>query len=423
MFFRCFSTHPNGNETALKILQINCVYDTGSTGKLVRLLHERLKAEGMESTVIYGRGAVVREDGVVKVCRELFGKANNFFSRMTGLMYGGCLLSTARIKRIIQQEKPDLVHIHCINGYFVNIYSLMRWLREKNYPVVLTLHAEFMYTANCSHAFECDKWLVGCGQCGDIRAATKSWFFDRTAESFERMRQAFAGFSDRLAAVSVSPWQFSRAERAPILSGVRHVVIGNGVDTQVFYPREGGSACKAELGISEENKVVFHATAHFDPTPGHAKGGSYVLELAERLKNDPVIFVVAGRGGEGVKAPRNVIFLGHVGDQEKLAEYYSMADLTLITSRRETYGMPCAESLCCGTPVVGFQAGGPETIALADYSMFTEFGDVDQLESRIRQYIRSPAKRERIASEAEKCYATKRMTEQYLDLYRSMICG
>lgn len=405
----------------MKVLQINCVYDTGSTGKLVRLLHERLKAEGMESIVVYGRGTAVREDGVVKVCSELFGKANNLLSRVTGLMYGGCPLSTAQIKSVIRREKPDLVHVHCINGYFVNIYSLMQWLREKNYPVVLTHHAEFMYTANCSHAFDCDKWLTGCGRCERFRAATKSWFLDRTADSFARMCRAMNGFGERLAAVSVSPWQMTRAERAPILSGVRHIQIGNGVDTAVFYPREGTAGQKAALGIPENHKVVLHVTANFDPTPGHAKGGEYLLALAERFRGESVTFVVAGRSS--ADSTENVIILGNVRDQKELAGYYSIADVTVITSRRETFGMPCAESLCCGAPVAGFRAGGPESIALEEYSSFAEYGDVDALEACVRKWLAGDASRKRIAAAAAERYDTNRMTAQYLNLYRSMVCS
>ena len=58
------------------------------------------------------------------------------------------------------------------------------------------------------------------------------------------------------------------------------------------------------------------------------------------------------------------VYKRQVEDQSELAAFYSLADVTLLTSEKETFSMVCAESLCCGTPVVGFQAGAPEGISL-----------------------------------------------------------
>ncbi|MBP3926641.1 MAG: glycosyltransferase [Clostridium sp.] len=220
----------------MKVLQVNCFYGEGSTGKITRDIHQYLQAQGCESVVCYGRGANTQDPGVIRICSNLYGKANNLLSRITGLMYGGCLLSTRRLIRIIRREKPDVVHLQCINGYFVNIYRLITWLKEQGMKTVLTLHAEFMYTANCGHALDCDRWLTGCGRCPRCRQETKSLFFDGTARSFRKMQRAFAGFEDHLSVVSVSPWLKNRAEQSPILAGKKHCVIFNGVDTETFHP-------------------------------------------------------------------------------------------------------------------------------------------------------------------------------------------
>ena len=106
----------------MKVMQINCVYNSGSTGKIVHDLHNELIANGIESVVCYGRGKKVKEKNVYKTCGELYSKVNNLFSRITGIMYGGCFFSTNKLLRIIKKEKPDVVHLHCLNGYFVNIY-------------------------------------------------------------------------------------------------------------------------------------------------------------------------------------------------------------------------------------------------------------------------------------------------------------
>lgn len=398
----------------MKVLQINCVYNYGSTGKITYDLHQYLLAQGVESIVCYGRGAKTADPGVIKICSEFYAKANNLLSRVRGTMYGGCYLSTRRLIRIIRREKPDVVHLQCINGYFVNVYKLLEWLKQSGIKTVLTLHAEFMYTGNCGYALDCEKWKTGCGNCPRLRQETKSWFTDGTARSFRSMQRAFRGFERDLTVVSVSPWLEQRARTSPMLQAMEHRVILNGVDTETFtYKAE--NRIREHHGIGKE-KVIFHATPMFSDDPGHIKGGCHVLELAKRMPE--VRFLVAGKSRIGGQLPPNVTLLGEIRDRELLAQYYSAADLTLLTSKKETFSMVCAESLCCGTPVVGFKAGAPELIAIAHSSTFVEQGDLPALEAAAASWLQKKIHKEDICAQAEKIYARERIYRQYLRLYR-----
>lgn len=402
----------------LKILQVNCVYKTGSTGKITADLHRDFIEKGLESVVCYGRGKKVNEPNVYKTCNEAYAKFNNLLSRFTGVMYGGCFFSTNKLIKIIKKEKPDIVHLQCINGYFVNIYRLVNWLKKNNIKTVLTLHAEFMFTANCGHSFDCEGWKTGCGKCPKFKSETKSLLFDRTAHSFKKMQKAFAGFKkENLIIVSVSPWLMERAKQSPILAGKQHTVVMNGLDTSVFYPREVGKL-KSGLGIDDE-KIIFHATPVFSDNPEHIKGGCYIIKLAEMLKGENVKIIVAGSYPKNLKVPDNILLLGKVSDQNRLAELYSAADITVIASKRETFSMVCSESLCCGTPVVGFKAGGPETISLAEYSRFVKYGDLNALYESVSYFLDNVQGTDKTAKAAAKTYGSKTMTEKYIEVYGS----
>jgi len=403
----------------MKILQINVRYNYGSTGKMTKEIHQALLDSGDQSVVLYGRKDNFEDENVHKVCTEFYAKLNNLRSRFDGLMYGGCYFSTNRIISMIKKEKPDIVHLQCINGYFVNIYRLVNWLKNNKIKTVLTLHAEFMYTANCAHALDCSKWVNGCKNCERFKKETKSLFFDRTEKSFEKMKNAFEGFEDNLTVVSVSPWLHSRAVQSEILKDKKHTVICNGVDTDIFKFRHSESI-KKELGIKDE-KIVFHATAMFSDEAGHFKGGRYIIELAERMKNKPVKFVIAGKNNVSSQLPDNIIVLGEINDQNKLAEYYSAADVTVITSKKETFSMICAESLCCGTPVAGFKAGAPELISMTDYSEFAEYGDVDSLENIVNVWTQKDCDKFCVSFAAEKIYSCKKMIDSYKKVYQEMI--
>lgn len=395
----------------MKILQVNNVYGEKSTGKITKVVHDGLRAAGYESIVVYGRGKNTSEPGVIRLCPDWYGKANNLLSRFTGMMHGGCLLSTARLKKIILREKPDVVHLQCINDYFVNIYRLVRWLKKQRIKTVVSLHAEFMYTANCGYAFECNQWIHGCCRCPDRKKATKSMFFDNTGRSWKAMKAAFDRFEENCVICPVSPWTEQRARQSDILKTFRFRTVFNGLDTK-------GTFNCPEPERPRENMVV-HVTSHFCNERDHIKGGWYLAELARRMPE--TLFYVAGRAEEAADLPENLKLLGVITDQKELAALYRRAKLTVLVSRKETFSMPCAESLCCGTPVVGFRAGAPEQIALKSYSDFAEYGDLDGLETLVRNWMgKEDLDHGVIAREAAQCYSAESMVRGFMEVYRSL---
>lgn len=398
----------------MNILQINVVYDTGSTGKIMCSIHKELFQNGDKSVICYGRGKKTSDQNVHKVSYEWYSKLNKLISKFTGIMYGGCYFSTKRTIKIIKESKPDVVHLHCINGNFVNIFNLLKFLKKHNINTVLTLHAEFMYTANCTYAMECEKWKSGCEHCEKYRYETGSLFFDNTKKSWEKMRDSFDNF-ENLVVVSVSPWLGKRALESPFFKGRNQMVILNGVDTDIFNPSQEEKSISLKKNYK---KTIFHVTSFFSDDINHIKGGWYVLELAKRLSD--YLFVVAGKFDSQISVPENVVLLGNVSDQKDLASYYSDADLTLLTSRKETFSMVVAESLCCGTPIAGFFAGAPEMITIDDYSKFVEYGNLEELEAAIKELANKNFTKEEIFLKAKEKYDINKMTENYISLYKEI---
>lgn len=171
----------------MKVLQVNSVYDFGSTGKITADIHRLLPQYGVDSVVCYGRRGKTDDSNVYRICDDFYSHIEHFRANITGVMYGGCEISTQRLIRIIEREKPDVVHLQCLNGYFVNIYRLVEWLKNNHIPTVLTLHAEFMYTGGCGYSIDCNQWSTrkGCGHsiCPRYRSELKSLFGDRDRKS------------------------------------------------------------------------------------------------------------------------------------------------------------------------------------------------------------------------------------------------
>lgn len=398
----------------MKVLQVNCVYGKGSTGKITYDLHKGMLEAGIESVVCYGRGKHIKESNVYKTCPEWYSKVNNAISRITGVMYGGCFFSTQKLISIIKKEKPNVVCLQCINGYFVNIYKLVTFLKENRIPTVIVLHAEFMYTANCAHAYSCEGWLNGCGNCPRYHKETNSIFFDNTALSWRKMKDAFFDSQDNIQIVSVSPWLQDRAKQSPMLSQHKHRVVLNGIDTNIFTP-----TIKEELlnkYKSNNKKIVLHVTARFSD---QNKGGNYILEMAEKLGDDYIVLLVGKGLPSQESVPNKVVCIGEISDPKELAAYYSISDVTVLTSKRETFSMICSESLCCDTPIAGFYAGAPEQIAHPEYSSFSEYGDIDGLLKNVI-YWANCNKDGKCASVSKKIYNRSVMVDKYIEIFEEM---
>lgn len=400
----------------MKVLQLNITYKEGSTGKIVYEIHKQLLNDGHSSMVIYGQGSENEDDDLMKVTSLNEWRLYGLYSRLSGFPYSGCFWSTKTILKIIENVNPVVVHLHVINGHFVNHFRLLNHLKAQKIFTVITLHAEFMYTGKCGHAYECNKWITGCGKCPQRNSAPKFWLFDRTASEWKRKEAIYNGFNN-LRIVSVSPWINDRAKQSPFFKDKSLSVIGNGIDTVNVFRPSNTNELRKKHDIKNDEKILLHVTASFkDPF----KGGKYILKLASMFLSEKIKIIVLGDNGFKGDVPENVILLKHVKDQSELAKYYSMADLTILTSKRETFSMVCAESLACGTPVVGFKAGAPEQIALKNYSEFVDNGDVKSLELCIHKWINIKTSiSDKLVEEAQFHYSRERMIEKYLEIYNN----
>lgn len=399
----------------MKIMQINCVYKKGSTGKITYDIHSYLQKKGHESFVCYGRGGNVNEPNVYKTSGELYSKINNLLSRFTGIPYGGCFFSTKKLLRLIERERPDIVHLQCINGYFVNVYKLITYLKEKRIKTVLTLHAEFMHTANCGCSYGCEKWKTGCGNCPDVKNAVNSYLLDNTSVSFSRMKKAFKGFGDNLLIVGVSKWLRNQAMESQIMDNMRFSTIYNGIDISTFAPMNANNL-KKTISIEVSQKVVLWVTSLFT----YEKGKDYFIELSEMMDKNFKFIVVGADKPSDYKG--DVLFLGKTENQKRLAEVYSLADVVICCSRQESYPTVSLEAQCCGTPFVGFDVGGVSETIREGMGETIKLGDLEAFKKAIEKW--ADKKRSISANQIAECrsyHSKERMCKEYLKIYEELL--
>ncbi|MEE1185602.1 MAG: glycosyltransferase [Acutalibacteraceae bacterium] len=402
----------------MKILHVNCLTN-GSTGKIINDIALYTSKLGLNHILCSPREDT--ENKLVKCYKTSVKYEQGLYRRINfflGFRYGFAPISTLKILKVIKRENPDIVHIHCINCDMVNIYKLFSFLGKNKIPTVITNHAEFFYTGNCEHSYDCEKFKTGCGDCPNRNYATRSKLFDSSSFAWKKMYRAFHKLENAVV-TSVSPWTNSRSMLSPITSDLPNITIINGVNTNIFTPLSC-EYLRKKHNISEKTKIVFHATANFSAREDDLKGGRYIIRLAEQLKDENIVFIVAGPHGK-ISVPKNIILLGTISDQNELASYYSLADLTIITSKRETFSMPVAESLCCGTPIVGFKAGGPESITMPEFSEFFDNGNINALREGVLKWLSKPVDKTFISKSAQKKYTSAIMSEKYFIIYKNLL--
>lgn len=404
----------------MKILFINNVYNQGSTGKIVADLCFGLKQRSINICVAYGRGPKSNVPNVYRLGSPFILKLQSLFSKITGYSYKCSPITTYRLFQIIKKEKPDIVNIQCVNANTLNLAQTIEYLKKRGIKTILTPHAEFLYTGGCGHAFDCEQWKTGCRKCPQFKSPNsycpKSFFFDRCREQWLDLQRAYSNFKEMII-VGTSPWSISRMQESPFFQENKIYTIYNGINTDTFAPCDT-SSLREKLGLKDES-VILHVTPNFY-TP--LKGGRYVLEIAKRLQQENVRarIIIVGYNGDGSDLPANIIPVKRTNTQQELAAYYSLADVTLLTSEREVFSMVCAESLSCGTPVVGFKAGGPEGISLKNHSEFVDYGNVDKLYSTLKTWLNHKSEHPISITEARHAYSREMMNERFFNLVSDM---
>ena len=401
----------------MRVMQVDVNFSGSSTGKIVQDLRDGLQEIGHDVLAVYGRGETTALPGVLRIASPAEVIFHVGMTRLTGWTGGYSPFATRKLKQAIDEFKPDIVHLHELHGYYLNIDETMKFLHARGIPIVWTFHCEFMYTGKCGYANDCERWKTGCYDCPQLNEYPKSTIFDRTKQMYEVKRDTFQSLS-KLRLVTPSAWLGQRVGES-FLRERQVDVVYNGVDTDgVFYPRHREAARK-RLNITTRHVVVSAAPDLMSPR----KGGHYILELARRMVGFDLTFVMIGVGAGFTHELPNVIALPRTRDQHFLAEMYSASDAFLLTSQKETFSMVAAESLACGTPVLGFDCGAPLEVAPEGYGRWVDHGDIDALQRLLIDVLNRP----HLMHSREKCrefgalrYYKTAMVHQYHTIYMEL---
>ena len=172
----------------MKIALIDVNYNYGSTGKIVASLDIGLNKIGHKTEVYYARNGINNKSNVIKISSNFEIKFHAACTRLTGLVDQFSYFSTKKLIRHLEDFKPDVVHLHDIHGYFLNIYTLIEYLKIKLIPTTWTFHSDYMFTGKCGFSVDCNKWKTECNNCPKLQNYPKSFFFDFSRHLFNKKK-------------------------------------------------------------------------------------------------------------------------------------------------------------------------------------------------------------------------------------------
>ena len=164
-----FSSMDYMNENK-RVLFINTVATGGSVARIVTGLYHALEEHGYECLIAYGRGEPPRDCRYYRIGSDTDVYIHGGMSRMTDRQGFYSMSATKALIRVIEDYDPDIIHLHNLHGYYLNVRVLFDYLHDRKRKVIWTLHDCWAFTGHCSH-FEyigCLKWQTCCDSCEQL---------------------------------------------------------------------------------------------------------------------------------------------------------------------------------------------------------------------------------------------------------------
>lgn len=397
----------------MRIVEINTV-DYGSTGRIMLQIANSAREHGHQVwTFSMGRKEKTRPVEGHQYYLSYFSYCMHYvLGRITGCNGMLSLFATIRLIGKICRIHPDIIHLHNLHGFSINIPLLFSFLKCKKHRVVWTLHDCWAYTGHCAHyaSVRCDKWKTGCYSCPIYKNYPESCY-DNSGWMWKRKRKWFSGLHCTTL-VTPSKWLASQV-KASFLRDYQVRVINNGINLAVFQPVE--SAFRARYGC-EHRKIVLGVAFDW----GGKKGLDVFIALSARLPENYQIVLVGGNEQMDRHLPANVISIHRTQDQRELAEIYSAADVFVNPTREDNFPTVNLEALACGTPVVTFDTGGSPECIDETCGIVVPCDDVDALHKAIVHVAEDhPFSQDACVKRAQGFDQTERFAE-YVALYREL---
>ena len=393
----------------MKVLQINSFFTVGGPPRIVNGIYDTLIEEGHECKIATARERMYVPKDSIQIGSNLGVKINALKARIFDNEGFNAKRATKKLIKEIEAYNPDIIHLHNLHGYYINIRILFDYLKRSNKPVVWTLHDCWALTGHCAH-FDyvgCDKWKTGCHNCPQIKEYPKSLFADNSKKNYLKKKDSFTGVKN-LTIVTPSQW-LAELVKQSFLGNNQVVTIRNGIDIAAFSYKE--SILKAEYKINNK-KLILGVAQNWE----ERKGLEDFAKLPDLLGDDYAIVLIGLTEAQKEKLPSSIVKLSRTENLGTLVEWYSCADVFVNLTYQDTFPTVNLEAQACGTPVITYMTGGSPESVPENYRV--RQGDLLGVVSKIKEVCESEHKDRQVNSVGS--FNRSLLYLEYLDLYKTL---
>ena len=317
--------------------------------------------------------------------------------------------ATERLLQKMEYLMPDIIQLHNLHGYYINVKMLFEWIKHRNIPVVWTLHDCWAFTGHCAYFdyANCNCWKNGCHDCVQKKSYPASLVFDNSKLNWLRKKELFN--YKQLHLVTPSIWLHDLVKES-FLKKLPCSVINNGIDTDVFKPSS------INCHIDGKFKILWVAS---EWTP--RKGLHDFIQLYRMLNREQIEMTIVGLTSQQIEAlPEGIRGMTRTDNIEQLVSLYQKADMFFNPTYEDNYPTTNLEALACGTPVCTYRTGGSIESVNEGNGFVVEKNELGEVKKIIEERLHSrkmglhlDIDRKRISKEY--------MAEQYIKLYNDIL--
>ena len=393
-----------------KIVHIN-TFPNKATGSIMFSVHNELqKLDKWDSYVVWGRGRTPK-DKVHEYNMQcgweimMHGVLSRIFDN-TGFNSD---YATERLLQKMEYLMPDIIQLHNLHGYYINVKMLFEWIKHRNIPVVWTLHDCWAFTGHCAYFdyANCNCWKNGCHDCVQKKSYPASLVFDNSKLNWLRKKELFN--YKQLHLVTPSIWLHDLVKES-FLKKLPCSVINNGIDTDVFKP----SSINCHIGGKFK---ILGVASEWTPR----KGLHDFIQLYRMLNHEQIEMTIVGLTSQQIEAlPEGIRGMTRTDNIEQLVSLYQEADMFFNPTYEDNYPTTNLEALAGGTPVCTYRTGGSIESVNEGNGFVVEKNELGEVKKIIEERLHSrkmglhlDIDRKRISKEY--------MAEQYIKLYNDIL--
>lgn len=376
----------------MKVAYVNTVFAVKSTGRTYLELKQLLESKGHECRAFYGVGKS-EEPGAYRIGNRFSYLVHNALSRITGLEGYFSFFSTKKFIKQLEEFDPDIIHIGCLHGHYLNLPLFFKYLHKVQKPVFITTHDCWGFTGKCTHftQLKCDRYKTHCYDCPSKKRYPQSLFFDFSRKMFLDKKKWFSGL-EKLNVICVSNWMREQV-KGSCFDGQNVQVNYNWIDVEKFkfISDDERNRVRTENDISEDEFLIIAVSSFWSAgAPRHED----LTKLISKLDGNKKLLVV-GSVNDPLPENEKVVYIPFVYDVSYLAKLYAAADVYVHFSVEDTFGKVIAEAQACGTPAIVYDATACPEIAKIGGGYVIAPRDVDGVYNKIEE-LSKLAKEEKI---------------------------